>query len=75
MEDKNWLDYPIDKLEIEDNMLTKLVTHKIRFIKDLWQLSRKDLKRMDFSDDQINHIIIKMQLLGIDLNKKVYNKN
>ena len=31
--------------------------------------------KKNLTDGEIKHIIIKLQLLSIDLNKKVYNKN
>lgn len=69
------LNLELDRLEIQDNLKNKLSNHQITSIKDLWYLSRKDLKKMDFSDEEINRIIIKLQLLGIDLNHKIYNKD
>lgn len=71
----NCLDYSIDKLKLDNKININLSKYQINSIKDLWQLNRKDLKNMNFSDEQINKIIIKMQLLGIDLNHKVYNKD
>ena len=65
----------IDKLEISGELLVNLFNNGICLIKDLWNLSRKDLKKMNFSDGDINQIMIKMQLHGIDLNRKIYNKN
>lgn len=36
--------------------------------------TKKDLKKMNFEDREIQQIIIKLQLVGIDLNKKIYSK-
>jgi len=52
-----------------------LLDNGINNIKDLWYLNRKQLKKINLSDIEINNIIIRMQLLGIDLNKKVYRDN
>lgn len=71
----NCLNNSIDKLGIDNETFFSLSKYQINSIRDLWNLSRKDLKKINLSDEQINKIIIKMQLLGIDLNRKVYNKN
>ena len=39
---------------------------------DLWCLNRKKLKEYGVVDADIKQIIIKLQLIGLDLNKKVY---
>lgn len=62
----------INKLGIDESIIKVFNSRDIVAINDLWGLKRKDLKNMDFSGEQINHIIIKMQLNGIDLNKKKY---
>lgn len=60
------------KLEIDKKLIEKLEDKNIKTINDLWLLTRKELKILDFSDSEINHIRIKMQLWGLDLNKKMY---
>ena len=62
----------INKLGIDDSIVKVFNSRDIITINDLWSLKRKDLKDMNFSGEQINHIIIKMQLNGIDLNIKKY---
>lgn len=62
----------INKLGIDDAIIKVFNSRDIMTINDLWSLKRKDLKDMNFSGEQINHIIIKMQLNGIDLNRKKY---
>lgn len=62
----------INKLGIDESIIKVFNSRNIVTINDLWGLKRKDLKNMDFSGEQINHIIIKMQLNGIDLNRKKY---
>lgn len=69
------LEEKIKELEIDTDIIKKLNENKIYTIYDLWVLNRIDLKILKLTDNQINQIIIKMQLCGIDLNKKVYNKN
>ena len=67
-----WLDSPIEELNIKSNITEKLKNNNIQFVKDIWYLKRKDLKSLSFNDEEINQIIIKLQLKGLDLNKKVY---
>ena len=62
----------ISKLEIDKNIINKLEEHNINRIEDLWNLNRKKLKDIKLDDREINHITIKMQLSGIDLNHKIY---
>ena len=62
----------IAKLGIDGDIIDIFKDKNIFTINDLWSLKRKDLKDMDFTSEQINHIIIKMQLNGIDLNRKKY---
>lgn len=62
----------IIKLGIDNRIIKIFNNNDIITIDDLWSLKRKDLKDMNFSSEEIKHIIIKMQLNGIDLNKKKY---
>jgi len=66
------LDSEIDVLTLNDNINNILKNNNINYVKDLWVLSRKDLKKFDLSDRDIQGIIIKLQLKGLDLNKKKY---
>lgn len=65
----------ISELGLDVDTLEKLQSKKVYIINDLWKLKRTDLKEFDLSDVEINQIIIKLQLCGIDLNERVYNKN
>lgn len=69
-----WIEDKIEKLMISTKLKEKLSLSKIKTIKDLWQLKRKDLKNLTFTDQEINELIIALQLEGLDLNKKVYDK-
>ena len=62
----------IDNLSLDKKIINKLKTININFIEELWQLKRIDLKNNNFSNDEINEIIISLQLIGLDLNKKEY---
>ena len=62
----------INNLSLDKKIINKLKTININFIEELWQLKRIDLKNNNFSNDEINKIIISLQLIGLDLNKKKY---
>jgi DNA-directed RNA polymerase alpha subunit len=65
----------IKELEIDSDIIRKLNDNNIYTINDLWNSNRIELKKLKLTDNQINQIIIKMQLYGIDLNRRIYNKN
>lgn len=67
-----YLENPIEELKLKTTITDKLRIHNINLVKDIWELKRKDLKNIELNDNEINQIIIKLQLNGIDLNKKVY---
>lgn len=57
-------------LELDSNIENKLLLNNIDTIEKLWKFNRMDLKKLKFLDSEINNIIIKLQLIGISLNKK-----
>lgn len=59
-------------LDLDRECLTILKDNSINLIEDLWLLTKKDLKILGISDKDIKYISIKLQLLGLDLNKKIY---
>lgn len=63
----------ISKLDLDDKVANTLEVNNIFNVEDLWVLSRNDLKEYGLNDNQINHIIIKLELRGIGLNKKIYD--
>lgn len=63
----------IEVLELEKDVLKILKENNIKLVGDLWVLNRKRLKEMSISDKDIKYIVIRLQLLGLDLNKKMYN--
>lgn len=73
MNNMNNMNNLIEELLLDSDLIKKLHSNNILSINDLWVSSRKDLKRMKLTDNEINTITIKMQLLVIDLNKKVYH--
>lgn len=58
-------------LDFEKVILDKLILNNIDSIGKLWQMNRKELKSMEFTYEEINKIAIKLQLRGLDLNKKI----
>lgn len=64
--------YRLEDLKLTNDILNKMNKNNIRSIEDVWILKRTDLKQMGFSNEEINLIIIKLELLGLDLNKKIY---
>ena len=71
-ESKLFLEKPIEELDISTKLAEKLKSNNLIYVKDIWMLKRKDLKNIQLSDSEINQIIIKLQLHGCDLNKKIY---
>ncbi len=63
----------IDNLNLTPELTKKLISLDIQIINDLWLLKRKELKEKGLSDQEIKSIIIALQLIGLDLNKKVYD--
>jgi DNA-directed RNA polymerase alpha subunit len=66
------LDKDIKSLELEQSLIDKLRLNNINKIGELHKLRRPMLKNMGVTDSEINRIIIKLQLLGLDLNSKLY---
>lgn len=62
----------IEILNLDENIIGKLKENGINIVEDLWVINRHKLKDMNFKDNEINQIIIKLQLIGIDLNHKKY---
>ena len=69
---KSYLEKPIEELDISNKTINLLKDNNITYISDVWIKKRKDLKNLKLSDSEINQIIIKLQLNGCDLNKKIY---
>ena len=66
------LEKNISVLELSDSIIKKLSELNIVEVNDLWECKLVFLKNNNFNNSEINQIRIKMQLKGIDLNKKVY---
>ncbi len=72
MKKKMILEKSIEELGLNTKMTSILVDNDINTIEDIWVLKRKDLRAFSLSDSDITQIVIKLQLFGLDLNKKVY---
>lgn len=66
-------DKDIKVLDLDPKVNKVLYDNEINTIGILWELNKKKLKELGLTDSEIKMISIKMQLLGIDLNKRVYN--
>ncbi len=66
-------DKDISVLELDPKINKILKDNDIKTIGDLWVLNKKRLKDLGLIDADIKLISIKLQLLGLDLNKKIYN--
>ena len=62
----------INSLNLNEDIVQKLNKHEIYCIKELWESTRTDLRNYELTNKDISEIIIKLQLLGLDLNKKLY---
>ncbi len=67
------LEDSVKNMNLTDKIIKKLLDNNIVFIKDLWVLKRKDLKKIKMTDKEIKSIIIALQLEGLDLGKKMYD--
>lgn len=67
----NFLDENLDRLELGGEISTILKENNIFRIRDLCCLSKSNLKEFGIDDSDIKHLVIKLQLNGLDLNKKI----
>ena len=72
MKKKKSLEKTIEELELDSRILKILKDNNINTVEDIWLLKRKDLKDFGIKDSDITQITIKLQLYGLDLNKKIY---
>ena len=56
----------IEILNLDDSIIKKLKENNINIIEELWVINRHKLKDMNFKDNEINQIFIKLQLIGLD---------
>ena len=72
MQKKMLLEKEIEELNLDKKIINILKQNNIVYIKNVWQLKRQDLKKLELTDSDITQISIKLQLYGFDLNKKIY---
>ena len=66
------LEKDLTYLKLDSKIIEVLNNNNINNINDLWGLTRKDLKSFKINDKDIHNIIVKLQLNGLDLNKRKY---
>ena len=65
----------LNDLNLQKVIIDKLKLNNINSTEELLKMSRKELKLLGFSYEEINLIAIKLQLIGMDLNKaKIHKK-
>lgn len=62
----------INNLSLSKDLILKLNENNIKYIEEVWVLKRSELKSRGFTNEEIKNIIISLQLIGLDLNKKKY---
>ena len=67
---KDILKKDINYTNIDKNIILKLKQIDITYVYELCMQNRKSLKNAGFSSKEISDIIVKLQLQGLDLNKK-----
>lgn len=72
MKKQEILEKDIQELGINQKLEKVLVNDGVTTIQDVWMLKRTDLKKKGLSDSDIMQITIKLQLNGLDLNRKIY---
>lgn len=61
---------PLSYIDIDKCIVKKLNNIGIVSIEKLCNTTRRKLNELGFSNEQINHITIKLQLIGLDLSIK-----
>ncbi len=65
-----YLDKDISYLNLNNDINNLFKDNNILTIEDLWIKNRTYLKNLGLSDNEIKQIIIKLELIGLDLNKR-----
>lgn len=60
-------------LDLDKEITDFLKKNNINKVEDLWVMNRQKLKEIGLNDNEIKQVVIKLQLLGLDLNKKMYS--
>ena len=72
MKDIKYLNDSIDILKLDNLLIERLNSINVYKVEDLWKCNINYLKEQNFSNSDISQIKIKLQLIGLDLNKKKY---
>lgn len=70
--ENKYISKDISILELDDNIDSLLKANEIKTVNDLWLKTKKELKSCGLNDKDIKYVSIKLQLIGLDLNKKMY---
>ena len=65
-----YLDKDISYLKLNNDINNIFKDNNILKIEDLWIKNRTYLRSLGLSDNEIKQIIIKLELIGLDLNKR-----
>lgn len=68
-----YVESDIDILDLDSDITKILRAKDINTVGLVWVQTRKSLKELGLKDSDIKQVIIKLQLLGLDLNKKIYS--
>lgn len=69
---KEILQKDLELLELNSNICTKLKSNKIETIGELCNNTRKELRNLNFVQNDIQIIIAKLQLKGLDIKGNEY---
>jgi hypothetical protein len=72
---KEILEKDISILRLEKNTTKNLLSNNIDNVLKLCNYSRIELSELNFTNEQINEIIIGLQLIGLDLKKNHAKRN
>lgn len=72
MNNNELLKYGVEKLELSNNICTKLKFNEIDTIGKLCSHTRRKLRNLDFVQSDIQSIVIKLQLKGLDIKGNEY---
>ena len=72
MKKQKILEKEILELKLDNKIYKILLDNDLNTIEDVWKKNRKELKGFGLSDGDVSQIAIKLQLYGLDLNKKIY---
>jgi hypothetical protein len=72
---KEILEKDISILRLEKNITKNLLSNNIDNVLKLCNYSRIELSELNFTNEQINEIIIGLQLIGLDLKKNHAKRN